>query len=998
MDILCFGQQNWDFCWTGKQHLMTRLARRGHRILYVDRRPSGQRLATWPLVRQISSGNLPGLTPLPTGARGSLWVFTPQTFAALGWRRSEACRLHHLRLAMRHIGLCAEAMLVLHPYAFPLAEKLPVTGTVFYGIDEYSAYGTNVANEESEIRDFENRMIDRAQICLAISPRLLARYHRRHPRSFLLPSGADVDHFAPGQLERFRPHPDLQGAGTPVLGFIGQVDERLDQDLLRTLAQRQPQWQFALAGRIKEGLDLGRLKDLPNVRFLGYQPHEYLPRIARAVDVWLVPYHQTDLTHSCNPMKVYEYLATGRPIVATPLDGLADVRKGIALAEGIDPFERAIQAALANPERARAERLAMAEQLNWENRVDALEEFLMRAVELGAGADGRPRATGKIIAARKAARARLFPSGVNEYGQWIECSPPRFADRSTARCSRLAGSLFHAGRFTARALRGNTPCGIRRILVLSGSRLGELIGILPMMAALRSAFPKAHLSLAIQPGTDFGFLLNGMADEIIHRSELCGKSAKRLSTGWSVFRQGFDLVLSGSRPSTLNEELFSGAAIFAIDNETPWQALAGRVLPRDVQRHEVDNHLQLIKPLTGTVAAEKRIPALRFGRAETLRQEERVRRLLSVPPHAPLLLVHPGARRQSRRWPADLFAQTLQRLMTERPALQVILTGTADETEQVRAVAEKLSPDLRRRLQDLSGRTRAEDICALLRRVDAVLCNHTGVLHLARALDVPLAVIGGPENHLARGPYPLGRAPAVMLRREVPCSPCALDTCLPQYCLQSLAPERVGAVVGRLLDGQYPKRSRPEPSRILDVSRLSWRRLQELGFSLPLVSVLLLPTPKKKLADSIDRMLGNLEPQSYPHIELLVSGEGDRVWQDRRDAPARRRLPIRQPCGAFCREEALRNGIREAGGELIACFDARDQTGWWRERLSADVAAWMREPRAFAYRDGIPQRSSGNLEELLGQTVPAVHLRRLLAIPPANEKRSYPRPIVLPAD
>ncbi len=291
-------------------------------------------------------------------------------------------------------------------------------------------------------------------------------------------------------------------------------------------------------------------------------------------------------------------------------------------------------------------------------------------------------------------------------------------------------------------------------------------------------------------------------------------------------------------------------------------------------------------------------------------------------------------------------------------------------------------------MRNLSGRTGLPDLIALLRRVDAVLCNDTGILHLARALDVPLAVTAGPENHRLWGPYPIGRAPAVVLRREVPCAPCGRGSCTPHYCLRSLSPERVAEETGRLLDGDYPAQTAPGYTVHHDVSHLSWRQLEDRGFPLPLFSVLLVGSPGEQLDAAIEQMLDAVEPQTYPCIELIVAGECSTGWMDGRDERARRRLPLRHLAGGNAdREEQLHAALRQTGGELITCFSPKSAP-WWRERFAADVAAWLREPEADTYFDGIPHKKTGDLQHLLLQTVSVDRLRKWLAVPQTDRQRS----------
>lgn len=117
----------------------------------------------------------------------------------------------------------------------------------------------------------------------------------------------------------------------------------------------------------------------------GYRPYHDLPRVVREFDVCIVPYRGTVLTHSCNPLKVYEYLATGKPIVVTALEGLGQPAQVIEVAEDAPRFIAATERALADPDAGRAERLAMAEACSWEVRTDQFECRLREAVEASRG-------------------------------------------------------------------------------------------------------------------------------------------------------------------------------------------------------------------------------------------------------------------------------------------------------------------------------------------------------------------------------------------------------------------------------------------------------------------------------------------------------------------------------------------------------------------------------------------------------------------------------------
>ena len=381
MDLICVGQQNWDFCWTGKQHLMTRLAARGHRVLYVD--PDlelGTRLRDVPR----------SLAPVWTGfglreVVPRCWVFTHPYSPALRWRLSVRRYPRVLRASVRRLGFEQPICLTLQPRALPFTDVVPFAARVHYAIDEMTAYGGLPAPEQARVRAMEEELVRRSHVSLAISQRLLARLRGLQPRTYLLPSGADLDHFAPDRLAELAPVPELAELPQPVFGFVGQIDERIDQALLLALARARPDASIVLVGRTKPGVDFSTLRALPNLHWLGHRPFAELPRLIRHMDVCLVPYRLDALTHSCSPLKLYEYLACGRPAVVTPLDGLLDCRGVVEVADTPGAFCAAVERCLASTEAERAARLAVAARNSWEARVDALEKHLAEAVSLAAG-------------------------------------------------------------------------------------------------------------------------------------------------------------------------------------------------------------------------------------------------------------------------------------------------------------------------------------------------------------------------------------------------------------------------------------------------------------------------------------------------------------------------------------------------------------------------------------------------------------------------------------
>ncbi|MEZ4767529.1 MAG: glycosyltransferase [Caldilineales bacterium] len=173
----------------------------------------------------------------------------------------------------------------------------------------------------------------------------------------------------------------------PVLGVVGGINAKLDLSLLTEVARQRPDWSIALVGPVSYGVGedaLAPLRSLPNVRFTGPVAHHQVPAVILACDVCLIPYRLNEQTRHVNPLKVYEYLAGGNPVVATPLPELRQFANTVRLAGDAGGFVAAIEASLpeAGDPLAQATRRATAAANTWDLRVagmiDLVEDALKR--------------------------------------------------------------------------------------------------------------------------------------------------------------------------------------------------------------------------------------------------------------------------------------------------------------------------------------------------------------------------------------------------------------------------------------------------------------------------------------------------------------------------------------------------------------------------------------------------------------------------------------------
>lgn len=528
--------------------------------------------------------------------------------------------------------------------------------------------------------------------------------------------------------------------------------------------------------------------------------------------------------------------------------------------------------------------------------------------------------------------------------------------------TRLAGWGYYLVRVGARFLLGRRPVGVRRILVARRSRLGDLIVFLPTLAALRARYPHAYIVLGVQQGMSAGALLAGSRDidelrvlDFLERPSALG----RLAGALSLFAEGFDLILTGARYFLLHEVFFSGAPHrLSLDSGAALQVVKTRIFPVDPSRHEAENNLRLVEELGAQIAEPERAPVVRVEDPAAAEEMESMLRRLGVPEEASLIAVHPGAQKPSRRWPAERFAELAARLLDERPGLWIIFTGVPGEARLVDSVRAAMPAALRERAPSSLGLTTLPAMIALLDRSAAFVCNDTGVMHLARARGTPLVVLLGPENDLRWGPHPLGSAPAIALRYPVPCSPCDRWDCPVLYCLRSLGVEQAVAAVGRLLE--MPRRvagGEPAPSLVREITPRNWRALEEAGFELPLVSVVLLPDAFGESRNGASAAAGNsgtalatVERQEYPRLEVIrVEVEANARAEGASTVSG---IPVRVVRAPSADAAAAWRAVLDAArGEVIAPL--LPGADWPPEKLSADVATLVRHPE-------LPQTDGGS--------------------------------------
>jgi GT2 family glycosyltransferase len=165
-----------------------------------------------------------------------------------------------------------------------------------------------------------------------------------------------------------------------MVGYYGAIADWFDVDLVTHLAQRRPEYTFVLLGGVFD-VDVSGLRALPNVRLLGQQPYERMPEYLYHFDACILPFKLNPITEATDPVKLYEYLSGGKPVVSVALPELKPYREYLYIAENKDDFVAKLDAALTEDDRELiARRREVARQHTWQDRYRGIEAGLAGAV------------------------------------------------------------------------------------------------------------------------------------------------------------------------------------------------------------------------------------------------------------------------------------------------------------------------------------------------------------------------------------------------------------------------------------------------------------------------------------------------------------------------------------------------------------------------------------------------------------------------------------------
>lgn len=404
LTIVCLSSQPWqDGMWTNKQHIMSRLARE-HRVFYVSFGPNPlpklvrSRIThgrvAWSPVRTLlepSSYEQAGLTVL------EFWsprAFVRKKAASHPWSiwANFDLRRELLGRYLEREGVSDAVLWVYHPGYGEQVAELPHSLLVYDCVDEYTEFPT-YKSEPRWLIEREAALCRRADVVTTTSAGLYDKKRPLNPeRTHLVHNVGDFEHFSRARDEATPMPEDLAALPRPIVGFLGAVsDYKLHAGWLTALARKHPEYSLVLIGPVGVGdptTDVSKLAAEPNVHLFGHRAYELLPSYVKGFDLGVIPYRINEYTTYSFPIKFFELLASGKPVVISDLPALRDYWGAVHVARTSDEFVTACESALAERDVGREARLALAAENTWEHRVEKILVHVDRALARKVGISG----------------------------------------------------------------------------------------------------------------------------------------------------------------------------------------------------------------------------------------------------------------------------------------------------------------------------------------------------------------------------------------------------------------------------------------------------------------------------------------------------------------------------------------------------------------------------------------------------------------------------------
>jgi glycosyltransferase involved in cell wall biosynthesis len=385
-DFIVLSTQDWDALPTRKHRFARWFAEEGSRVLYVEQQ---MHWAGWlaDLKNQFSRAWrwLRG----PRLVAPNLWVFTLPIVLPFFQMSGPINRINNLfllpvlRAQARRLGFKRPVLWTYTPHSADFVGRLSEQAAVYECVDDFTS-SRGLINPQV-IGRLERRLIEAVDLLIVTAPALLESKQSGARRAILVPNGVEAEHFARAADPDLTVVESLAGLTPPIVGYLGTLNYWIDTHLLGRLAREHPEWTLVLVGPHDLLADLSPLEGLPNVVRTGRVPYADLPGYVKVFDVCVNPYVLDGVAEHCSPLKLYEYLASGKPVVSVDMPEARQFAGLVHIARDSDEFIRLVEGTVADGDGDSAARMEEARNHTWRKRFADVSAALADVLAANAG-------------------------------------------------------------------------------------------------------------------------------------------------------------------------------------------------------------------------------------------------------------------------------------------------------------------------------------------------------------------------------------------------------------------------------------------------------------------------------------------------------------------------------------------------------------------------------------------------------------------------------------
>jgi glycosyltransferase involved in cell wall biosynthesis len=376
-----FSTADWDAqYWTNKQHNALEFAKNDHIVLYIEsigiRSPGFNNADLKRILKRFKKAifilkkvqpNIFVLSPIAIPFNHGHWLIKFFNQKILGF---------YIFLVTKYLKLDRPLIWTYHPYMLSALEYFRKSQLIYHCVDDLSG----IPRIDKSFCIEETKLIEKSDIVFVTSQTLLERSISINPNSYYFSNVADIKHFKTSRYNIQLPR-EYDQIKTPRIGYVGALsDYKIDFNLLLKIVDMRPDWSWVLIGSEIEGQSnptVAELFNKKNVYFLGDKPYDQLPKYLSGFDVGLLPQLINQYTDSMFPMKLYEYLAAGVPVVSSKLKIFSNDIPGVLVVESSEfSFVGAIEKQLVRGRFKDSELMEYLEDKTWSSRWNKMMELI----------------------------------------------------------------------------------------------------------------------------------------------------------------------------------------------------------------------------------------------------------------------------------------------------------------------------------------------------------------------------------------------------------------------------------------------------------------------------------------------------------------------------------------------------------------------------------------------------------------------------------------------